>query len=140
MIIAVSLLVFGFVTGLYLRKVLPNLCAICFSVSSSWLILLYLLFRGAPVDRVATALLMGGSAVGLMYYLGGKIKDSYQIFKFPFLVTAFALAYTVVLKSIEWQLIALVSTLWLVFAVIHGFSEKGLKRTALKLIECCKNW
>lgn len=140
MMFTILLMTLGFLVGLVIRKIFSNLCAICFSVSSTWLILQVLLFKGKSIDPVIIALLMGGSIVGMLYYLGAKIKDNYQIFKFPFLVTAFAFAYAVVSQKIELKTILVIGFLWIVFGTVFIFREHRFKNIALKLIECCKNW
>jgi hypothetical protein len=140
MTLTILIMALGFVVGLAVRKVFPHLCAICFSVSSTWLILLTLLFKGEPIDPVIIAMLIGGSVVGVMYYLGGKVKDAYQVFKFPFLVTAFIFTYAVVAEKLEPKAVLLAGFLWTAFGTVFALRDEGFKKIALKLIECCKNW
>jgi hypothetical protein len=58
-----------------LQKLLPfNLCAICVSVSLTWIILLTLWLLGAQIDTVSIGVLMGMSVTGLMY----KMEEAYK--------------------------------------------------------------
>lgn len=111
-----------FVLGLGLRKFFPELCAVCFAVSAAWLAGLIVGY-----NPLILATLMGGSAVGLMYYL--KLER----FKLPFLLTAFASIHFVLLREFDWRVMAALAHVWLAFGLLRG---EWLK----KVVECCKNW
>ena len=140
MTLTILILLLGFLLGLVIQKVFPNLCAICFSVSFTWLILLCLFIFGMYVDPIIISVLMGGSAVGVMYYLGAKIKNGYEIFKFPFLASAFALIYEIISQKVEIKALLILTLLWSGFGAVFLFRKKSFSKVALKLIECCKNW
>ena len=122
MFTAIFFITGAFLVLLVLRTWLPSLCAICLATGLTWL---YGLFAGW--NPVIIAMLMGGSAVGLMYYL--KLER----FKLPFLLTAFSVVYFVLLRTVELRIVIFLALLWLAFSVLRG---NWLK----KVVECCKNW
>lgn len=124
-----------FLLGLFVRNFSKKVCAICLAVSLSWL---YGLFAGW--NPVVLAMLMGGSAVGLMYYWGGKWPEKFGFFKLPYLLTAFVVIQLILEKSFETKLLVLLGGTWLVFFIIYGLRRRGGKKWFEKVVECCKNW
>ncbi|OHA15206.1 MAG: hypothetical protein A3G52_01200 [Candidatus Taylorbacteria bacterium RIFCSPLOWO2_12_FULL_43_20] len=121
--------------------VLPKICALCATAASTWIILLATLYFGGPADPVTLGILMGGSAVGGMYYLEKKFSRGSAIFKFPFFATAVSLSYFLITRSIEFSALLTLAILWLVFIAIYITREKaGIKKFAKQIIECCRNW
>ncbi len=119
-----------------------ELCALCASVSTVWVILLGYRIWGGDVDPLALGILMGGSAVGLMYMLGAKMPERWNVLKLPFLLSLLALVYIVLTDSTDTGKIWLVlGFLWLIFLPIFLVGKgKGMGQMAKKIIECCKNW
>jgi hypothetical protein len=133
-----------FFVSILLRKMFSKLCAICLATSATWILGLgYLIFSDSnveTVDAVGIAILMGGSAVGSMYYFSSRTSTALHIFKLPYMVTIFALIYTVLTWQIRTSLVVGVIVLWMVFFVFHLFRNTHLKSWSKKIIECCKNW
>jgi len=133
-----------FVVGMLLRKVFPKLCALCFATSATWVLGLgYLVIYGSnieTVDVISVAILMGGSAVGSMYYLSSRVKESWNLFKLPYLVTLFAMIYIVLAQQLYVELVIGIVALWVIFFAIYLLRHTSLRAWSQKIIECCKNW
>ena len=145
MTLLIALIVVLFPIGILIRKVLPNLCAICFATSTAWIIgLLYLLIYGenvSEVDIISLAILIGGSVVGSMYYFFSKLSREKQLFKLPFLVTLFTLVYIILTREFEMLLVIEVGVLWSIFFLLYLVRNNSkLKESVDRIIKCCKNW
>lgn len=133
-----------FIGSILFRKITGiKLCAICSAVSGTWLILLFLYFIKGNADPLAIGILMGGSAVGIMYYLSSKLPENYQLLKFPFLLSIFWIVFKII-RDIEGDIlreIFFVGIVWIVFGIILIlYSNNRFKEVGKRLIECCKNW
>ena len=97
---------------------------------------------GGGVDPLLIGILMGGSAVGVLYLLEEKLMPEYHIFKFPFMVTLFAGIYILLAVESIFPSILVLAALWAPFGGIFVFRREGgsLGKAARKLIECCKHW
>jgi hypothetical protein len=140
---ALIILAVLFILFLVLRSVLKvKICALCASVSTTWVLLLAFLYMGKEVDPALIGILMGGSAVGLMYYLENKLPEKYHLFKFPFLITLILLIYLLLARDTESSRFHIdLTSLWAVFIALYFLRhKKSFKGTVKKLIECCKNW
>ncbi len=85
-----------FVFYIVLRFALKlKVCALCAAVSTTWFGLLAMKLSGFDADPLIIGILMGGSAVGIMYLLEKKMSEKYSILKFPFLLSLFAFTYIV---------------------------------------------
>lgn len=139
----ISILFLFFIFFIFIKKVInKKLCAICFAVSSTWIVFLILFFLDKYGDMLSLAILMGGSAVGFFYYISSIIEKKYYVFKFPFLVTLFWVIYFVLSpkKVLDFEFIILL-LLWLLFGLVFLFSTgKKINNIARYVIECCKNW
>ncbi|MEK7176847.1 MAG: hypothetical protein AAB719_00915 [Patescibacteria group bacterium] len=143
MTLALILMVGFFVLSLIARTITrKDFCALCASVTLTWLTLLILRFTGAEVDSLVLAILLGGSAVGLMYYFFSGKSDMVQIFKFPFVISLFWAISLVLLVNGEWlRDLGIIILVWIVFFTVYLFYKNDrLKEIGRKLIECCKNW
>jgi len=133
-----------FVFYIVLRFALKlKVCALCAAVSTTWLGLLVMKLSGFDVDPLIISILMGGSAVGIMYLLEKKMPEKYGILKFPFLLTLFAFTYIILTDFKEGPLIYLIIlSLWIVFLTVFLTTGKigVFKNIGKKLVECCKNW
>ncbi len=119
-----------------------EICAICASVSITWIILLMLYWLGKFEYPIIIAALMGQSVVGLYYLLEKKVKKDFLIFRLPFLLTATFLVF-VVLGHTEniGKSIALLLALWTLFGFAYFYrSNSRLSGIVKRIIECCKNW
>lgn len=144
MIYPLLALVFLFIVGIFVKKFFSKLCAICFSVSATWLIGLgYMVFYNSTeiINTTALGILMGGSAVGGMYFIfqhDNTIK--WEVFKFPYLSTAFAIIYFVLTWSIESIILIFLGALWIIFFLIYFLRDRQSSNWFKKIVECCKNW
>ncbi len=134
-------LIIFFVGAIIFQKIFKkNFCAMCVSVTLTWLTLLVFYFP-AKIDALILGILMGGSAVGLVYYLF-RSNGSFQIFKFPFLISLFWLIYIFLGDSQGWiKDFVIVAGVWILFITIFVFNKNEyLRDWGQKIIECCKNW
>ena len=130
-----------FFAGLLLRKVFKNLCALCFAVAGTWILLLFSDALGwISVDVLILAIYMGGSAVGLMYFLSSKLPEKYHLFKLPFILTLFGLIYLFLGGTRDNYALELL-LLWILFVIIFVLKvSPTLQKIGREIIKCCKNW
>lgn len=145
MTLALLLILSFFALGMLVSSLTRyEVCALCIGISFTWLTLLGLHWSGTRlIDPIVLALLMGGSAVGLMYYLAARAPARYSLFKLPFLVSVLLAVYGVLrgIGAMQWTPIMLVVGLWIAFGVLHVWRENPrLRRVGERLIACCKNW
>lgn len=118
-----------------------KVCALCGATVVTWVVLLGLLYGGYAISPTLLGLLIGGSVVGVMYWLESKLAEKYQLFKLPFFLTLMALAYFVLEQVVLIEVGLVVGLLWLLALLVYvGRDTKNLKMLSRKLIECCKNW
>lgn len=132
-----------FILFIALRSIFKmQICALCAAVSTTWILLLALLYMGKEIDQTLIGILMGGSAVGLMYYLENKLPDKYHLFKFPFLITLILLIYLLLSQDTSNSRFYIdLTSLWAVFIALYFLRHrKAFNGAVKKLIECCKNW
>lgn len=132
-----------FFLSLGLKKLFPSLCAICFSVFATWFLGLTLYFSGQnliEVEPLILALLMGGSAVGFLYYLGEILPEKFLTFRLPYLLTAFALFYFILKPEIDWLVIIFILAVWMLFGLVFLLRKKSTSGWFKKIIECCRSW
>lgn len=121
-------------------------CVICASISLTWISLLILFYLGFYKDAILIALLMGGSIVGVFYFLESLVektkKKQLKLFKLPFLLTLIFVAYLIISpSSLDVLVIVFLGILWMLFLLVFLYKKnKRLKRITNKLIECCKRW
>lgn len=143
MLIYVLLGIFGlFFLVLLVKSMLKNkkICAICFSVSLTWIILLSFYFLGFFTDKTIIAILMGMTALGIYYLAEKKVSKKLTIFRLPLLLTFIFIIYSV-LESFNFNSFYFLISLWVIFTLIYLFkSNKNFSVFANKLIECCRNW
>lgn len=135
--IDISLIILGILFLFVLFILLPpalKVCALCASISVTWVTLLALFYIGKSIDPVSIGILMGGSIVGAMYFLERKLPESYQVFKLPFFLTLFSMAYLVLGGFFIFQPFIILIVLWI---MVVALKHKGIRK---RMIECCKNW
>lgn len=144
MTLTLPLLVGFFVVSvLFLKIIKVKLCAICSAVSLTWLVLLSIHWTRGGIDPLILGILMGGSAVGTMYYLSAKVPEKYQLLKFPFLISLFWVVFRIIegVAGSIFQEVIILGGIWVMFGVIFLlYQNNRLKEIGKRLIECCKNW
>lgn len=138
--LAVSLLFFSL---LFIKeKTRRQFCVICASISSAWLIFLALHFLGYFKDMIILGILMGQSITGIYYFAEKKTKEKLHLFRLPFLLTLTLVVYAVIGNQNEISsIIIFVIVLWVIFAGLYGYRNRGsVGKFSKKIIECCKNW
>lgn len=133
-------LLFGFF--LFLRAYTSfRICALCAATALTWMTLLVIDVAFISVDPVIIGILMGGSVVGLMYFLEEKFHPRYQIFKLPYLITTLSIVYVLLGGEITSILLILLIGLWVIFSLLYLMrNSEGLRKSIQHIIECCKNW
>lgn len=129
-----------------------NLCAVCVSVSFTWVIMLALLFGGLAVSTESVAILMGMSIAGLMYkmeifYKEHKVRNFWFVRIFE-IVGGFY--FVLSLLNREWGIMFFTAFVTFFFILIPTlFFQKlthevvvketqGVKKSLLeKLEDCC---
>jgi len=110
-----------------------NICSVCAAISSTWILLFIARFFGWFNNDTLLALLLGGSVVGLYYFILKNKK--LEFFRLPILLTLFTISYLVF--SLEYQLFIPVASVWILFFLISLGKNKKLRE---RIILCCKNW
>lgn len=111
-------------------------CAICVSVSLTWIALLILYFLENFSDKNIIAILMGQTSLGIYYMLEKKVKKNKLVFRLPLLLTFIFIIYSI-LESFIFNGILFLLVLWAIFFMIYLFKNNKI---AKKIIECCKKW
>lgn len=141
---ALILLLSSFLLALAIRTVTGlKICALCASVTLTWLLLLMVQVSRGGVDPILLALLMGGSVVGLMYYISSKVPERYHVVKFAFLITLFWLLRLLIggTSNALAKEAFLIVIVWIgSIGVLLAYTNGTFKEMGTKLIECCKNW
>lgn len=135
MFTATILILTLFVLALSLKKIFTKICAICFAVSGTWLAGLAVEF-----DPIILALLMGGTAVGLMYYIAGALPEIFEFFKLPFLLSVFVVFYSILSMSVDISVVLVMVGTWLLFVALFLLRNGRTKNWFKTVVECCKNW
>ncbi|PJA33457.1 MAG: hypothetical protein CO184_01950, partial [Candidatus Zambryskibacteria bacterium CG_4_9_14_3_um_filter_40_16] len=121
MTLASFLLIVFFVLTLLIRKISgKDICALCVSVSLTWVSMFILMLGGIGQDKIVLGILMGGSAVGFVYYFSSRSSETFKLLKFPLLVSLFWLVYLAlsVPKQISPINIVFLGGLWFLFGFI----------------------
>lgn len=117
-------------------------CALCLSVSLTWLGLLLLFWLKKFNDSLLIAPLLGASLVGLYYLLEKKTKKQLHIFRLPFFLTLLFIVY-LLLGAVKYyfELIILLLALWIFFGAIYIWRKNPkINKLVKRIIACCKNW
>ncbi len=141
--------IFGVITAIFFLSMAVKsitklkICALCMSISSTWLGLLILYWTERFNNPVILALLIGNSIVGIYYLLEKKVSERLHILKFPFFLSMVFVGYGLV-KPEAWNslpTILLLTGLWLLFGFLFAYQNTP-KLTGLvkSIINCCKNW
>ncbi len=119
-----------------------EICTLCVTVSLTWLMLLFLYWKGYFEDLILIALLMGQSILGIFYLVERKVAKKYTLFRLPFLLTLLLIAYAILINSINfpaaWVMVAL---LWVLLGVLYFYQHNQQINSLINtIIECCKKW
>jgi hypothetical protein len=118
-----------------------NVCALCASVSTTWIVLLVLLYTGSAIDPLLIGILMGGSIVGVMYLLEEKLPEAYALFKLPFYVTLVVSVYVLLAERVSYLTLVILGVVWMFTLVLFVKKDaEHIKALGNKIINCCKNW
>jgi hypothetical protein len=117
-------------------------CAVCVTISLTWLTLLIAWLVGYPIDPMLIGVLMGESVVGLYYLIEKKARVDWHIFRWPYLVTMTVLVYLVVgVRSGVWQALILLALIWIVWGSVFVLRKyPSVKKITERLLACCRDW
>ena len=119
-------------------------CALCASISVTWLTLLGLYWAKAFNDPLLIALLIGNSVVGIYYLAEKKITEKYHVFRLPFFLTLLLIGYALITQIQLARLLPsalLTAFLWAFFILLYIYRNNSkFKTTISAIINCCKNW
>jgi hypothetical protein len=144
----ILVLIFGaiillFVVLLAIKKITQlRFCVICASISLIWMSLLVLQRLGLFDNLVLIAVLMGGSIVGIYYWLEKKVREQLHLFRLPVLLSLMFLAY-VLLGAVDDALstIGLLGVLWVIFGFLYAYqSNNKVHNIVARIIACCRDW
>lgn len=134
-----SIVVLFFVVLIVKSLLKKEFCAICVAVSLSWLSF-FSLYKFNLFDNVIIlALLMGQSILGVFYLLEKKSAESLKLFRLPFLLSLTFVFYSSVTSSLDFSVVKLLLSLWLLFSVIFVYRKnERIKLFVDKIVACCK--
>ena len=117
-------------------------CAVCVTVSLTWLFLLTARLLGYAVNPILIGVLMGESVVGLYYLIEKKAPVAWQIFRWPYIITMTVMVYLIVgVRSGAWQAILLLILMWIIWGSVFALRKfPSIKKITQRLIACCRDW
>ncbi len=142
-LIAITILFF---VMLIIKQFLPDklsakTCAICFSVSMTWIILLLFYYLKYFDNQLIIALLMGMTLLGIYYIFESKVKKELTLFRLPFLLSLILAGYFLLTFSSIVKEIFFLALVWLFFFIVYIYRNNNqLKKAVNKIVECCKRW
>ncbi len=115
-------------------------CAICFSVSLTWVTLLILYFLKIFNDKILIAILMGHTSLGLFYLWEKNVREKFKVFRLSLLLTFIFIIYSI-LEIFSFSSLIFLIILWFLFFIIYIFrTKKNMRNFFNKILECCRNW
>lgn len=141
-IIILLLITLLFFIFLILKKV-TNIksCALCAATVITWLSLLVAYWLDIWVDELLLAVLMGGSAVGLLYLMEKSLPEKFHLFRLPFYLTLVTVIVISLGRQIGIKEIMFLGILWLVFYLVYLLRTKPkIKGLADRIVACCRDW
>lgn len=116
-----------------------SVCALCLSVSLTWIGLLILHRVGMFQDTVLLALLMGQSVTGIFYMLKERLPQALRIFTLPFFLSLTAVAYVLITSDyIIWTFV-LLTAVWIAgWFIFTSRDDPGAQPLATVVMECCE--
>ncbi len=138
LVFATVVVIFAFALGAK-RFVQRDLCALCVSVSLTWVGLLILLKVGVFENTVLVALLMGQSVTGIYYMLKERLPHSLRIFTLPFFLSLTAVSYVLITNDFIIWTFVLLTAVWIAGWVIFASrDDPGVQPLAAVVMECCE--
>lgn len=119
------------------EKIKTDFCVLCGAVSATWFVFLIAYFVGLFENKTILALLIGGSVVGFLYFIGAKVSVPLKIFRLPFFLTMLTVAYSVIELSFDLRTFVVIILLWIVFFVFFMYKNTKIIE---KIISCCRDW
>ncbi|MEK7481446.1 MAG: hypothetical protein AAB633_01730 [Patescibacteria group bacterium] len=141
--VAIASIVVLYAAGLLAQQIVRRrFCALCVSVSLTWLWLLVAYVSGRVDDALLIGILMGGSVVGLMYLLQRRLPERFSLFRLPYVVSMVAVVYVVLGgRTGGWTAVVALAALWVIFIAVYLFRAHGrVAGVAQKIIACCRDW
>lgn len=131
-----------FAVMLVLKRWLPfRMCAICISVSLSWISLLILYRVGVIQDAIILALLMGQSSLGVYYLIEKYAPKELTIFRLPFLLSLTLIAYMLISWTVPVWAILFNALVWLLLIGLYAYRRSPKLSAGINsLIDCCSKW
>ncbi len=131
-----------FAIGIFVRQhTSKKICAICFSILSTWLFLLGVQKFGSYNNNLLIGLLMGQSVAGFYYYARGKLPKIYRIFTLPYFLSTTFLGILLLTEELtdKWTPLAIL-TIWIVALIIYvDRNDPATKAVANGLMDCCND-
>lgn len=117
-------------------------CAVCITISLTWLFLLIAKLLGYAINPILIGVLMGESIVGLYYLIEKKAPSTWQVFRWPYIITMTVVVYLIVgVRSGAWLAILLLISLWIVWGTIFALKKSPpAKKIMERLVACCRDW
>lgn len=117
-------------------------CAVCVAISVTWLALLAARLMGYTVNPVLIGVLVGESIVGLYQMMEKRVPAGWQIFRWPYIITATVVAYLILgVRSGGRLAVVLLGLMWIGWGAILVMRHNPfIKKIAGRLIACCRDW
>ncbi|MEK6886336.1 MAG: hypothetical protein AABW88_00740 [Nanoarchaeota archaeon] len=127
---------------IFWKIIKKDFCAICASVSLTWIGLLVLYWSNLFNNTVILALLIGESIVGTFYLVEAKVRKEFTLFRLPFLLTLIVIGYSLIeIPSDLRKIIIFIIILWMIFIFAHLYRNNGsISSFIKKIVECCRRW
>ena len=141
MLFILSIISLIFITGLVLRtKTRTPLCALCLSISATWLGLLFLYKTNHYHDQVLLSLLMGQTITGVFYYAVRHLPKTLRVFSLPFFLSLTAIFYILITNLINLSIFMLLTFLWLMAWLLFVWRNDPGKKSLSKIVaNCCED-
>lgn len=134
-----------FLAAVYVRSLgLGRLrfCAVCVTVSLTWLSLLVARLLGYAVNQTLMGILMGESVIGLYYLIEKRAPVAWQIFRWPYIITMTVVVCLVAgVRSGAGLAVVLLIAMWTIWGAAFAWREYPfIKKITQQLIACCRDW
>ena len=142
----ILILIFTSIIWILNKKLPRQICPICAGVTLTWLTLFLGMFFGKlPVlYQVPTAILAGGTVVGLMYQLEKFIKPQFLLFwKTLFVISGFWTVYSLIDNQWVMLIISLIVNIAITFLLKiknlapNNQESEQIKKQKDKMKNCC---
>ncbi|OGJ42384.1 hypothetical protein A3B60_02495 [Candidatus Peregrinibacteria bacterium RIFCSPLOWO2_01_FULL_39_12] len=112
----------------YIQPKLPfNVCAVCASVSATWIILLVLWLIGESVSLISLGILMGMSVAGFMYKMEAAYKKrsirNFWFVRLAIVISGFYFVFNLLEKKFDWVL--MIAVLFVILVSLATFLFQG---------------